>query len=101
VGTWAQGGFDLVLMDIHMPEMDGVQATKEIRRREAEAGRGRTSVIALTANAMTDQVSQHLAASMDDCVTKPIDAAQMFSAMSRACGRAQAIEPPTIEARPG
>ncbi|MCC7266291.1 MAG: PAS domain S-box protein [Caulobacteraceae bacterium] len=83
VDAWTQAPFDLVLMDICMPEMDGVQATREIRRLERERGRGRIPVIALTANALDHQVREYLAAGMDRCVTKPIEVALLLSAMEQ------------------
>ncbi len=64
--------FDAVLMDMHMPEMGGVDATREIRRREAERGLARLPIIALTANAMAEAVSECMEAGMDGYVSKPI-----------------------------
>ncbi|MBO9547501.1 ATP-binding protein, partial [Caulobacter sp.] len=61
VEAWRDGGWDLVLMDVHMPVMDGVAAVHEIRRLEAAEGRARTPIIALTANAMSHQVDALLA----------------------------------------
>lgn len=84
VEAWENGEFDIVLMDIQMPEMDGIDATREIRRKEAERGHGRTPIIALTANAMTHQVSEYLEAGMDDHVAKPVSAAALSDAMQRA-----------------
>jgi signal transduction histidine kinase/CheY-like chemotaxis protein len=64
--------FDGVLMDMHMPEMGGIDATREIRRREAERGLARLPIIALTANAMAEAVTECMEAGMDGYVSKPI-----------------------------
>ncbi|MEQ1579858.1 MAG: response regulator [Steroidobacteraceae bacterium] len=67
-----EASFDAVLMDMHMPEMGGVDATREIRRREAERGLARLPIVALTANAMAEAVSECMEAGMDGYVSKPI-----------------------------
>ncbi|MCB0295489.1 MAG: response regulator [Calditrichaeota bacterium] len=63
--------YDLVLMDVQMPEMDGLETTARIREREKESGR-RLPVIALTANAVKGDRERCLAAGMDEYITKPI-----------------------------
>jgi CheY-like chemotaxis protein len=90
VEAWEQGQFDVVLMDIQMPQMDGPSAARAIRAREAETGRPRTPIIALTANAMSHQIADYLAAGMDRCVTKPIDIAKLFEALEESLEPAQA-----------
>ncbi len=74
-----QRAFDLILMDVQMPQMGGVEATKEIR-----AGSGpnqATPIIAITANAMAGDREEYLAAGMDDFVAKPIDARALLEAI--------------------
>jgi PAS domain S-box-containing protein len=72
--------FDLVLMDLQMPEMDGFQATAAIREREHSTG-SRVPILALTAHAMKGDRERCLEAGMDGYVAKPVQAAEMFSAI--------------------
>jgi PAS domain S-box-containing protein len=81
--AWESCDWDMILMDVQMPVMDGVAAVREIRRREAALGRPPTPVIGLTANAMSHQLAEYTAAGMNACVTKPIDAAALFRAIER------------------
>ena len=69
--------FDLILMDVQMPEMDGLEATKKIRKREEHTG-GHISIIALTAHAFEEDRKRCLAAGMDDYTTKPIRIKELF-----------------------
>jgi PAS domain S-box-containing protein len=81
VEAWARETWDVILMDVQMPEMDGPTATREIRRREAAQGRARTPIVALTANAMAHQVAEYRAAGMDGFVAKPIEVARLFAVL--------------------
>jgi CheY-like chemotaxis protein/HPt (histidine-containing phosphotransfer) domain-containing protein len=81
VDRWKNDQFDVVLMDVQMPEMDGYEATAAIRELEREAGR-RTPIIAMTANAMKGDREKCLAADMDGYVAKPIEREQLFEAIN-------------------
>ena len=81
VEAFAQSAFDVVLMDAQMPRMNGVEATQAIRALEAERGGPPTPILALTANVMSHQVSEYLAAGMDGHVAKPIQAERLFQAI--------------------
>ena len=83
VDEWARGAFDLVLMDLQMPVMDGLTATREIRSREAAQGRSPIPIIAVTANAMAHHVDECLRAGMHAHVAKPIRAPELFETMTR------------------
>jgi signal transduction histidine kinase/ActR/RegA family two-component response regulator len=93
VAAWEEGDFDLVLMDIQMPRMDGPTATRAIREREAAAGRRRTPIIALTANVMRHQVDDYAAAGMDAFVAKPIAITELFAAIAECVGGHEADAP--------
>jgi signal transduction histidine kinase/CheY-like chemotaxis protein len=92
VEAWRAGDFDLILMDVQMPVMDGITATQAIRAGEAATGRTRTPILALTANAMAHQVAEYMAAGADGHVAKPIDARQLFDAIDGAMRPASAAK---------
>lgn len=89
VAAWSQGAYDMILMDIQMPVMDGIAAAREIRRRETESQRPRTPIVALTANALAHQVSEYLAVGMDDHVAKPIEIAKLYETICTVMSRAE------------
>ena len=78
--------FDAILMDMQMPELSGLEATKAIRAHEAAAGTRRTPIIALTANAMQSDREQCLEAGMDDYISKPIKALDLNEKLARWAG---------------
>lgn len=69
---WRQGGFDLILMDVEMPEMDGLEATRHIRRDEAQTG-GHIPILGMTAHAMAGDKERCLEAGMDGYLPKPFN----------------------------
>jgi CheY-like chemotaxis protein len=89
VEAWKTGKFDIVLMDIHMPVMDGVEAAGAIRALEARDGRPRTPIVAVTANALAHQVEGYLAAGMDGHVAKPIEVTKLYAAIEAAMAAAR------------
>jgi signal transduction histidine kinase/ActR/RegA family two-component response regulator len=83
VSAWKTGRFDVILMDIHMPVMGGVEAAQAIRALERNRGLPRTPIIALTADAMTHQVAEYLAAGMDEHLAKPIEIKRLVETLGR------------------
>ncbi|MDR3514158.1 MAG: ATP-binding protein [Caulobacteraceae bacterium] len=84
VEAWKLEDFDVILMDIQMPEMDGLAATRAIRALEDVTVRPRTPIIAVSANAMAHQVEEYLAAGMDGHVAKPIELVKLHAAIETA-----------------
>ena len=75
--------FDLILMDIQMPVMDGLAATRAIRAKERQSGQVPTPIIALSANAMDYQIASYREAGCDDYIAKPIDLTRLANAIDR------------------
>jgi two-component system sensor histidine kinase/response regulator len=86
LGAYDRETFDLILMDVQMPEMDGFEATRLIRVREAASGR-HTPLVAMTAHAMKGDRERCLEAGMDDYVSKPVQRAELMRVLSWAAGR--------------
>jgi CheY-like chemotaxis protein len=78
----SKGPFDLILMDVQMPEMDGLEATRAIRSSEAASG-SHIPIIAMTANAMSGDRQMCIDAGMDGYVAKPVKREVMFAEISR------------------
>ena len=70
--------YDVIILDIEMPVMDGLSATREIRLHEAVMGLGRTPIVMLTANALADHIASAEAAGADRHLAKPFDAAELL-----------------------
>ena len=90
----ARVDYDLILMDIHMPEMSGVEATTRIRKREGDSHH--TPIIAVTALALPEERERFLASGLDDCLTKPIDEPRLWELIGQWSGVELAVdgEPP-------
>ena len=83
VEAFSDGSFDLIFMDVQMPEMDGFEATRRIRELEATTG-GHITIVAMTAHAMAGDRERCLAAGMDDYVSKPLRKEDLLRALSGA-----------------
>jgi CheY-like chemotaxis protein len=100
VNLTKQRKFDLVLMDIQMPEMDGFEATAILRARERQTG-AHLPIVAMTAHVMKGDRERCLAAGMDDYVGKPFQAETLLITIARALGRSTATPPPAPEPAAG
>ncbi|WP_431856968.1 ATP-binding protein [Azospirillum sp.] len=93
------GDYDLVLMDLQMPVMDGLEAAAAIRR--LPDGKAAVPIIALTANALSEQLRACLDAGMNDHVTKPVDPATLLATIHRWTGGNRSVKaPPAVEEAP-
>jgi signal transduction histidine kinase/ActR/RegA family two-component response regulator len=89
LAMWERARWDAILMDIHMPIMDGVQASQTIRAREVATGRARTPIIAVTASVLTHERTLYAEAGMDGIVAKPVEIPRLVEAL----GKALSIDP--------
>ena len=100
VGLVRSQTFDLVLMDVQMPEMDGLEATRVIRERETESDR-RLPIVAMTAQAMKGDRERCLEAGMDDYLTKPVRSAELYATIEKVVGAAnRGLAPENLSDRP-
>ncbi|WP_439590735.1 ATP-binding protein [Hydrogenophaga sp.] len=83
IAQWEQGGIDLILMDVQMPGMSGMQATRDIREIEARRRLPRTPIVAVTANAMAGDREACLASGMDGYTAKPVSPQALIKEMDR------------------
>jgi signal transduction histidine kinase/DNA-binding response OmpR family regulator len=82
VTRWSDGDIDLILMDVQMPELDGLEATRQIRQREQTTG-SHVPVVAMTARAMSGDRERCLRAGMDDYLSKPVRHQELLAVLSR------------------
>jgi CheY-like chemotaxis protein len=84
VEAWRVNKYEIILMDCHMPKMDGYEATRLIRQLESEQNLKPTQIIAMTANANLEDRKLCMAAGMNDFTTKPIDQNALNAALTKA-----------------
>jgi signal transduction histidine kinase/AmiR/NasT family two-component response regulator len=98
VSAWATADFDVILMDIQMPEMGGVAAALAIRQAEAAQGIAPIPIIALSANAMSHQIAEYMAVGMTAYVAKPIEVGVLYETIGEALAGAEALPDARAEA---
>jgi signal transduction histidine kinase/DNA-binding response OmpR family regulator len=99
VAAFEAKSFDVVLMDVQMPEMSGIEATRVIRDGEAKSGRPRTPIVALSANVMAEHIAEYNAAGMDAHLEKPIEIEQLYGLLAKVS--AGVLLDPKAERPPG
>lgn len=89
VEAWRRQPWAAIFMDVHMPVMDGIEATRTIRQEEGVSGRPRVPIVAVTASLLEQETAGYHAAGMDDVLPKPIEAAALAEMLARCVGDAQ------------
>ncbi|PIB91470.1 ATP-binding protein [Caulobacter sp. FWC2] len=85
VEAWRREPWTAIFMDVHMPVMDGIEATRTIREEETRAGRSRVPIVAVTASLLEEETDSYRDAGMDDVLPKPIEASALAHMLTR-CG---------------
>jgi CheY-like chemotaxis protein len=96
VTAWERGGFDLIFMDCHMPELNGYEATRMIRALEASRGLPPTRIVAMTANALQGDREECLRAGMDDYIAKPVTPDSLGALLARNLREVRSGRPSTL-----
>ncbi len=89
ISLWEEHEYDVIIMDIEMPVLDGLVATRELRRRERATGRRYTPIIALSADAMMQKREMALAVGMDSYLTKPVNLEDIEQRIQEICAAAE------------
>jgi CheY-like chemotaxis protein len=92
VEAFGSSPFDIVLMDIQMPRMGGVEASRAIRELERERGMAPTPILAVTANVMNHQLTEYLQAGMDGVIAKPLQMTPLLSEIDRVLTQQPPVE---------
>ena len=82
VEAWEHNDYDLIFMDVQMPHLNGLEATRMIRQKESVRG-GHTAIIAMTAHVLAHDIRQCFESGMDDYISKPIDFEKLFALIER------------------
>lgn len=81
--AWQEDDFDVILMDVQMPGMNGLETVRQIRTLEQQRGCRRVPILALTAHARSEDLENCLKAGMDDCISKPITIDNLFAQIGK------------------
>jgi CheY-like chemotaxis protein len=87
VELWEQGAYELIVMDVQMPVMNGIEAVQAIRHREKEQESGHVPILALTAHASREDVDICLTAGMDAYLAKPVDLEEFIAVIHEMLGK--------------